>query len=217
MMICVRGLLLVGGVYLAVVGCASAQGGSAPPGAPPAPVSPGPGTSAASGAAPGTALPEDYVIGTDDVLSVVFWRDKDMSADVVVRPDGKITLPLLNEIVASGLTPEQLRARVTEAASRFLEEPAASVIVREARSRRVFITGEVAKPGIYPLTAPTTVLQLIAIAGGLNEYAKKDAIVIERIENGKAQTFQFDYSAVGKKKKGQQNLLLKPGDTVVVP
>src|SRR5215467_14662660 len=134
----------------------------------------------------GLKVPADYVIGADDVLTVVFWRDKDMSGDVVVRPDGKITLPLLNDIQAAGLTPDQLREQVSKLAEHFLEEPAATVVVKQINSRKVFITGEVSKPGPYPLTTPTTVLQLIAMAGGLGEYAHKDEIVIMRSEGGKS-------------------------------
>src|SRR6185295_11169335 len=115
--------------------------------------------------------PPDYVIGADDLLSVVFWRDKDMSSEVAVRPDGKISLPLLNDIQAAGLTPSQLRDRLTEDAKRYLEDPNVTIVVRQINSRRVFVTGEVAKPGPYPLIGPTTVLQILATAGGLKEYA----------------------------------------------
>src|SRR2546426_5497092 len=122
-----------------------------------------PGESVDSGAV-GIAPPPDYVIGPEDQLSVVFWHDKDMSADIVVRPDGKISLPLLNEIQASGLTPEQLRQRVSAEAKRFIQDPNATVVVRQINSRKVFITGAVEKPGTFPLNGPTTVLQLIAMA-----------------------------------------------------
>lgn len=161
--------------------------------------------------------PGDYVIGVDDVLVVVFWRDKDMSSEVVVRPDGKITLPLINDVVAAGLTPDQLRAIITREAGRFVEDPSPNIVVKLINSRKVYITGEVGKSGPFSLSGPTTVLQLIAMAGGLKEYARKSDIVIMRSEGGKVATFQFDYSAVVKRKKLQQNILLKPGDTIVVP
>lgn len=164
-----------------------------------------------------TTPPGDYVIGVDDVLVIMFWRDKDMSSEVVVRPDGRITLPLINDIVAVGLTPDQLREVVIKEASRFVEEPSPNIVVKTINSRKVFITGEVARPGPYGLSGPTTVLQLIAMAGGLREYARKGDIVIMRSEAGKVSTFLFDYSAVIKLKKLQQNILLKPGDTIVVP
>jgi polysaccharide export outer membrane protein len=161
--------------------------------------------------------PADYLIGPDDVLIITFWKDKDLSGEVTVRPDGKITLPLISDVMAAGLTPEQLREKVTTEATRFVEDPSATVSVKQINSRRVFITGEVSKPGPYPLTSPLTILQLIAIAGGLNDFAKKKEIVIIRTEGGKQITVPFDYSAVSRKTKPQQNIPLRPDDTVVVP
>lgn len=170
-----------------------------------------------NGTAASPVVPGDYVIGADDALSIVFWRDKDMSADVVVRPDGKISLPLLNEIQAAGYTPEQLRSKLVEAASKYVEEPNATVVVKEIRSRKVFITGNVAKPASYPLMGEMNVVQLIALAGGLLEYADSDNIVVMRAENGKQQHFKVNYKDVIKQKNVAQNISLKPGDTVVVP
>ena len=176
-----------------------------------------PATAATTGTAAGAVPPPGYVIGPADVLSIVFWRDKEMSADVTVRPDGKISLPLLNEIYAAGFTPEQLRDTVTKAAERFIDEPNATVVVREINSRKVFITGSIEKPGTFTLAGPMTVLQLIATAGGLKEYADKSKIVILRSENGKSTGFQFNYKQVVEQKKMSQNIELKPGDTVIVP
>ena len=147
----------------------------------------------------------------------MFWHDKDMSADIVVRPDGKISLPLLNEIQASGLTPEQLRQRVSAAAKRFIQDPNATVVVRQINSRKVFITGAVEKPGTFPLNGPTTVLQLIAMAAGVKEYADSKKIVIIRNEAGRQVTFNFNYKEVIAQKNMTQNIDLRPGDTVVVP
>jgi polysaccharide export outer membrane protein len=160
--------------------------------------------------------PPGYVIGPLDVLEVLFWRDKDLSAEVIVRPDGKITLPLLNEIEAGGLTPEQLRLSVVEQARRVMEDPSAVVNVKQINSRNVFIVGEVAKPGAYPLGGPTSVLQLIATAGGFNEFASKTEIVIIRAGSGGPTRFRFNYKDVV---KGDltQNIELKSGDTVIVP
>jgi polysaccharide biosynthesis/export protein len=168
-------------------------------------------------AAPPPPPPDDYVIGADDVLTIVFWRDKDMSSEVTVRPDGKITLPLINDVTALGLTPEELRQEINTAAAKYLEDPGASVVVKQINSRKVFITGEVGKPGPYPLTTPTTVMQLIAIAGGLSEYAAREEIVIMRTERGKPVIYRFNYPAVSKGKYQHQNIVLKPGDTVVIP
>jgi len=166
---------------------------------------------------PEPVVPADYVIGADDVLAILFWRDKEMSGEVVVRPDGKITLPLINDVVAAGLTPDALRQRIVAEATRFLEEPSATVVVKQINSRKVFITGEINKPGPYSLTSPVSVIQLISLAGGLREYANQEQIVIMRVENGKPVALPFDYAAVAKGKKLQQNIMLKPGDTVLVP
>jgi len=173
--------------------------------------------SGGASAAAAPVLPKGYVIGPSDVLSIVFWRDKDMSADVTVRPDGKITLPLLNEVTAGGYTPEELRVRLVEAAKAYLEDPNATVAVKEVRSRNVYITGNVAKPASYPLTNDMTALQLIALAGGLLEYADGGSIVIIRNEAGRTDYLKFNYKDVVKQKNVQQNVTLKPGDTVIVP
>lgn len=158
-----------------------------------------------------------YVIGPGDVLGIVFWRERDLSGDVTVLPDGTITLPLINEIPAAGLTPEALRLRVVEAARNFVKDPTATVVVRQINSRRVFITGMVAKPGPYPLFQSMTVLQLIATAGGVLEYAKRDQIVIIRPEGGQQRSFKFNYKDVSQERNLLQNIALMPGDTVVVP
>jgi polysaccharide export outer membrane protein len=201
----VAGALLLAAVSVAPAQTATGQGGGAQ--APPAGV-----------AAPtGVATPAGYTIGHDDNLAIVFWREKELSADVVVRPDGMISLPLLNDIRAEGLTPEQLRQQLTTAASKFVEEPTVTVVVKAINSRKVFITGQVGKPGPYPLGGPTTVLQLIAMAGGIAEYADKSKIVVLRTEGGKPVALRFNYKEVMTGKKLQQNVELKPGDSVIVP
>ncbi len=162
-------------------------------------------------------VPPGYVIGTDDLLSIVFWKDKDMSTDAQVRPDGRIALPLINEVQAAGLTPEQLRERITEESKKYMEDASITVVVRQINSRKVFITGEVNKPGPYPLTSAITVMQLIASAGGLREYADSKKIVIMRNEGGKPLSLKFNYKEVTSGKNLHQNIELKPGDTVVVP
>jgi polysaccharide biosynthesis/export protein len=166
---------------------------------------------------PVAAILPAYIIGPSDVLSIVFWKEKDMTADVLVRPDGNISLPLLNEIPAAGLTPAQLRERILKEARRFLEDPSPTVVVKEIHSRQVFITGQVEKPGPYQLTGTTTVLQLIAMAGGLKEFVDGKNIIVVRNENGSQQTYPFDYQDVLKRKYFRQNIELRPGDTVVVP
>lgn len=142
-----------------------------------------------------------------------------MTADVVVRPDGKITLPVINELQAAGLTPEQLRVRVADAATKLqiFQAPNVMVRVKEINSRFVTIVGEVGKQGPVPLTGPMTVMQLIGIAGGVSEYANKKNIMIIRNENGRERSIKFNYSQVAKGENLRQNIELKPGDTVVVP
>ena len=163
-------------------------------------------------------VPRDaYLIGPDDVLSIVFWKEKDLSGDVTVRPDGKVTLPLLNDIQAEGRTPDELRDAIKEAARTYVEDPNPTVIVKEIKSRRVFITGQVDKPGPYLLNGQMTVLQLIANAGGLREFADGRNITIMRKGPNGGTTFAFNYRDVLKRRNLGQNIELKPGDTVVVP
>ena len=163
------------------------------------------------------AVPGNYVIGTDDLLGIVYWKDKDMSTDARVRPDGRISLPLLNEVQAAGLTPEELQKRVTEESAKYMEDASITIVVREINSLKVFITGEVTKPGTYPITSATTVMQLISLAGGLREYANSKNIMIMRKEGDKQTSLKFNYKEVAAGKNLKQNIDLKPGDTVVVP
>src|SRR5687768_9725893 len=155
-------------------------------------------------------VPPGYVIGADDVLSIVYWKDKDMSSDAQVRPDGRIALPLINEVQAAGLTPEQLREKITEESKKYMEDASITVVVRQINSRRAFITGEVNKPGPYPLTSATTVMQLISLAGGLREYANSKKIVIMRTVNGTPISLPFNYKDVVAGKNLTQNIELKP-------
>ena len=171
----------------------------------------------ASGLLPGAQLPAGFVFGPGDVISVVFWREKELSSEVSVQPDGNITLPLINEIPAAGRTPEEVRLSITEAADKFVTDPTVSVVVRQINSRRVYITGEVGKPGPYALTGPTTVLQMLAIAGGVNEYAKENDIVVVRTEDGFVRRYPFRFRDVLRGRNLRQNIELKPGDTIVVP
>lgn len=166
---------------------------------------------------PGVPPPPGYVIGPEDVLLVLYWREKEMSVETSVRPDGMITLPLLNEVKAAGLTPEQLRQAVEKAAAEFVEEPSVTVVVKQINSWRVFVTGNVVKAGVYPLTASMTVLQAIAAAGGLNEYADEKGISVIRTEGGQTKRFKFNYKDVRRGQRLDQNIALKPGDTIVVP
>jgi polysaccharide export outer membrane protein len=171
----------------------------------------------ASTAGTSVVVPMDYVIGAEDVLGIMFWREQEMSGDVTVRPDGKVTLPLLGDIQAAGTRPDALRDQITQAAGKYLTDVNVTVVVRQINSRKVFITGQVTTPGAYPLTGPRTVMQLIALAGGLTEYADGESISIMRQEQGKTRSMKFNYRDVSKGKKLEQNVMLLPGDTVVVP
>lgn len=162
-------------------------------------------------------VPVDYAIGPADVLGVVFWREAEMSGDVTVRPDGRISLPVIGEIRAAGLKPTELQEQVRLAAGKFITDPNVVVVVRAINSRKIFVTGLVTTPGGQSLVGPLTVMQAIAQAGGVTEYADSKNITILRTENGQSTVLKFNYKAVSKGKNVEQNIVLKPGDTVVVP
>ena len=171
----------------------------------------------ASEPAAAAELPSDYVIGPEDVLGIVFWREADISGDVTVRPDGRITLPVIGEMQAAGLRPNELQARILSASAKYLSDPNVAVVVRTINSRRIFVTGRVTTPGAHLLKGPLTVMQAIALAGGLTEYADAKNIAVLRAVNGRTERFTFNYKDVARGKKIEQNILLLPGDTVVVP
>jgi polysaccharide export outer membrane protein len=210
-----RRWILAGAAFtmLALPLTAAAQVAPAQPPAQPRPAAPGVPPPVTTG----LPLPSDYVIGPDDVLGIVFWRDADMTGDVTVRPDGNITLPLIRDVKAVGLTPDQLRAAITTAAAKFISDPNVTVVVRQINSRNVFITGLVARPGPYPMSGQMNVLQLIALAGGLTEFANEKNITIMRTEASGPKMYPFNYKDVLRGKKMEQNIILKPGDTVLVP
>ena len=135
---------------------------------------------------------------------------------VTVRPDGKISLRLLNEVHAEGLTPAELCVAITEAAKKYLEAPVVSVTVKQINSRKVYVIGMVNKPGPYNTTGPLTILQLIALAGGLQEFADKKNILVVRSEQGKMLSYKVNYEDISRGKNLGQNIELKPGDTVIV-
>jgi len=162
-----------------------------------------------------SAIPK-FVIGVGDVLTVTFWRDQRLSGDVLVRPDGRISLPLLNDLPAAGHTPEDLATTLARAAEKYITESDVTVTVKEVHSRRVFVVGEVTTPGAITLLGDMNVLQAIAVAGGLHEYADRKNIVILRTEHGQEKRLKFNYDDVLKGKNLKQNILLQPGDTVAV-
>jgi polysaccharide export outer membrane protein len=167
-------------------------------------------------AAPVT-LASDYVIGPEDMLLISVWKNESLSRTLPVRPDGKISMPLLHDIQASGLTPMQLRDKIAAALAEFMPNPEVSVSVLEVRSYRVSVLGEVQKPGVLQLRAPTTVLEAIALAGGFRDFASPSKIIIFRKDDaGQTQRLRFNYNrAVGV--AGEENVALRSGDVVVVP
>ena len=165
----------------------------------------------------GIPVEPDYVIGPQDVLEIYVWQEKDFSREVAVRPDGKISEPLLNDIQAAGLTPIQLAASIAKLLTKFVTDPQVTVMVREIRSRMIFMSGEINRPGAIPLLRNMTALQAVSMAGGPNQFANAKKIIIVRTENGKQTRFPFNYKNAIKGKASDDNILLKPGDTIVVP
>ncbi|OEU53192.1 MAG: hypothetical protein BA871_09790 [Desulfuromonadales bacterium C00003096] len=160
---------------------------------------------------------DEYIIGPTDILEIHVWREPDLSRTIPVRPDGKITLPLLNDVQASGLTSLELKAEIEKGLDKFVESPTVSVAVQEIHSKNIFVLGQVVSPGGYPLQQDLTVLQALSLAGGLAEWADKGNVVILRNENGKQSRIKFDYKNISKGKYLEKNIVLKPGDTIIVP
>jgi polysaccharide biosynthesis/export protein len=158
----------------------------------------------------------NYVIGADDSLKIDVWKELQLSGTLTVRPDGKITLPLVNDIVAAGFTPMQLAADITARLTKFVTDPVVSVSVVAVNSKRVFMTGEIGRPGPLSITPGMTILQAIATAGGPTPYANKKHMYILRGDANKQQKIFFDYTKAVKK-GDMQGVSLLPGDTIVVP
>lgn len=163
------------------------------------------------------AIPPGYTIGEQDVLNVDVWQEKEMSGPVVVRPDGMITVPLVNDVYVVGMTPEHLAELLTTKLKPFLEVPQVTVTVSQINSRRVYVIGEVARRGMFQINSTTTVLQILAQAGGISEYANGKKIYILRTVKGKQVRLPFNYDAVIRGSDDKDNIILRPGDTVVVP
>ena len=159
----------------------------------------------------------EYKIGPQDLLRIDVWKESEISRTVPVRPDGKISLPLLNDIQAAGLTPMQLSGAIAEGLKKYVMNPQVTVSVAEINSRRVYVTGEVTKPGAFALLPDMTVLQALSGSGGFTQFAKLKGIYVLRIENGKQVKHPFNYKDVVSGKAPEQNILLQPGDVVVVP
>jgi len=172
------------------------------------------GTPAGTAARPGNAPvdPKTFIIGADDILQITVWNEPQLSRTYNVRPDGKISMPLINEINAAGLTPERLGATIAESLSSLMQHPEVSVAVTQVLSRKYFIMGEVQRVGAFPLTVPTTVLEALVNAGGFREFAKTKDIIIMR----GTQRLHFNYNNVIKGKDLSKNIKVEPGDQIIV-
>jgi len=159
----------------------------------------------------------NYVIGPEDNLIVSVWREPEISRSVPVRPDGKISLALLNDVQAAGLTPMQLGSAIAEKLQKFISEPQVTVIVASINSQRIFVVGEVGRTGTYTLLPNMTVMDALSSAGGFTPFAKRTKIYILRKENGKMSSIPFNYKEAIKGRRPEQDIALKPGDRIVVP
>jgi polysaccharide export outer membrane protein len=158
-----------------------------------------------------------YKIGPQDVLRIDVWKEAEISRSVPVRPDGKISLPLLNDVQAEGLTAMELANVITEGLKKYITTPQVTVSISEINSRRVYVTGEVTRPGAFPLLPNMTVLQALTSAGGFTQFARTKKIYVLRSESGKPVKHPFNYNDVVKGNRQEDNIVLQPGDTIVVP
>jgi polysaccharide biosynthesis/export protein len=159
----------------------------------------------------------DYKIGPQDLLKIDVWKEEQLTRTVPVRPDGKITLPLLNDVQAAGLTPMELAGVISNQFKKFINNPQVTVSVTEINSRRIYVTGEVLKAGTYALLPHMTVLQALSSSGGFTQFARMKSIYVLRTENGKQVKMPFNYKEAVRGKNPEQNIELLPGDVVVVP
>ncbi len=167
---------------------------------------------------PNSRLPAtDFAIGSEDVLFINVWHEPDFTVTATVRSDGKIGFPLIGDIQASGLTTEELQTRIAEGLDKFVQKPQVTVIVQEIHSQMVHVIGSIARPGMYDIRSPTTVMQLLARAGGLSETAKPKEIMIVRRIAGKTRRYRFDYDRYISGVNFQQNISLRSGDVIIIP
>jgi polysaccharide biosynthesis/export protein len=174
-------------------------------------------TAVPAAAAATTVSDPNYVIGAQDMLDISVWKEPELTRVVPVRPDGKISMPLLNDVQASGLTPTQLAGQITVSLKKFVTDPQVTVIVTEINSQRVYILGQVARPGAYPLLPQMTFLQALSSAGGFTTFANEKKLYLLRQVNGKQEIHPFNYKDVIAGKNSEQNIVLKAGDQIVVP
>ncbi len=159
----------------------------------------------------------NYVIGPEDILYIHVWKEEHLSKTVPVRMDGKISLPLIDEVQAAGLTPLQLKELLMKKLKEFVDIPNISVMVMEANSFKVYVSGQVKKPGVYRLRSETSLLQIIPMAGGFTDWANPKKILIIRKEDGKEKRITVNYKKIVKGEDPQSNIILKAGDTIIVP
>jgi len=162
------------------------------------------------------SVPVDYIIGADDMLKISVWKEPEMSVILPVRPDGKISMPLLDDVQASGMTPMQLAGSIREKLKKYIADPRVTVVVTAMNSQRIYLLGEVNHPGPTALLPGMTVLQALSTAG-FTQFANLKAIYLLRTQDGQQTKIPFNYKDAIKGRGTQQNLVLKPGDTLVVP
>jgi polysaccharide export outer membrane protein len=165
----------------------------------------------------GIANSDQYVIGPEDVLYIHVWREDALSRTIPVRTDGKISMPLIQEIQAVGLTPLKLKEVLTERLKEFIDTPNVSVTVMEANSFKVYVSGQVRTPGVYRLRGETTVLQIIPMAGGFTDWANQKKILVIRKESGKEKRITVNYKKIIEGDESSSDVILRPGDTIIVP
>ena len=196
-------------IVLIATGCAYSQDAQKTPPASGTTAKPAPEAKSASG--------EEYRIGPQDLVRIDVWKEPDISRTIPVRPDGKISLPLMNDVQAAGLTAMELAGSIREGLSKYITSPQVTVTVTEINSRRVYVTGEVMRPGAQPLLPNMTALQALTSAGGFTQFARTKSIYILRNEDGKQVKHPFNYKAVLDGKHPEDNIQLQPGDVIVVP
>lgn len=159
----------------------------------------------------------DYEIGPGDMLNISVWKESELSGTVPVRPDGKVSLPLVSDVQAAGATPTKLAATITERLRQYLTDPRVTVIVTATNSRRIYLIGEVVRPGAIPMLPKMTVLQALSTSGGFSQFANVKKMYVLRVENGTQIKLPINYKAAISGRAPEQNIALKPGDTIVVP
>lgn len=175
------------------------------------------GETLAGGPAGSLKPPTDYLVGPEDVVVISVWKEEGLEQEVIVRPDGKLSFPLAGDVVAEGRTPEQIQADITKRLERYIPDPVVTVSVKEIGGNKVYVIGQVKKPGAYVIGRYVDVVQALTLAEGLTPFAAENSIKILRRHGAEEQVFAFEYAEVKKGRNLEQNIFLKGGDVVVVP